>query len=408
MAKKPSVLVAMSGGVDSSVAAALLLRDGWDVTGVFMCLGIAARSDGLPLHDPPLYGLPSHGSSLHDSPSHGASPHGLSSHDSQPHSSQPSGSHSSCCSPQDAADARQVADKLGISFYILNLQRDMEPVVDYFIDEYRRARTPNPCIMCNRRLKFGKLLDYAHMIGAQYVATGHYARLNKTTTGRHLCCGIDHDKDQSYALFAVTREKFKHIMLPLGDHTKGQVRQLARQLDLPVHDKGESQEICFVPDNNYARFIAERAPELVQPGPVVDTVGKELGQHQGIFHYTIGQRRGLGIALGTPAYVVRLDAETNTVVLGARKELLQRRLWADEVNWLVEPTPSEPFEAVVRIRYNHRGAPARVTPLTQHNKPTRQVIVDFAEPISAITPGQAAVFYDGDCVIGGGWIERGQ
>jgi len=362
MADKPHVLVAMSGGVDSSTAAALLQRDGYEVTGIFMCFGVASG----------------------DNPSH----HG-------------------CCSPEDAGDARDVASRLGIRFHTLNFQKDIQSIIDYFIDEYRRARTPNPCIVCNRKLKFGKLLEYARLINADYVATGHYARFESIDGIRHLCRGLDNDKDQSYALFDIERKTFDHVLFPVGQYTKKQVRQIASQMKLPVHDKNESQEICFVPDDDYAGFIARRCPELAQTGPVLDSQGRLLGEHQGIFHYTIGQRRGLAIALGEPAYVIRLDAHTNTVVLGSREELGQKRLWASRVNWLTNPIPSEPFDACVQIRYNHRGAPARVTPLPDKSDKLTQVLVDFAEPVTAITPGQAAVFYNDQVVIGGGWIDRG-
>ncbi len=352
----------MSGGVDSSVTAGLLRGAGYDCTGVFMCLGQAAKEGG---------------------------------------------SHPGCCSPDDARDAREVADRLGIKFHVLNFQKDLEMIVNYFVQEYKRARTPNPCILCNSRLKFGKLVEFADMIGASYVATGHYARIEEREGRKWLCRGRDHGKDQSYALFGINKENLSRILLPLGEYTKIRVRELAREMNLPVHDKGESQEICFVPDDDYARLVAERLPELCKKGPVIDTHGKVLGEHEGIFRYTIGQRRGLGIALGDPAYVVRLDAQTNTVVLGDREELLQRRLWADQVNWLVEPVPTEPFAATIQIRYNHRGAPGTVTPLAA-TRGGPLVRVEFEEPICAITPGQAAVFYQEDGVLGGGWIELGE
>ena len=355
--KKTSVLVAMSGGVDSSVAAGLLQRQGYEVTGVFMCLGQASREN-----------------------SH----------------------HPGCCSPQDARDAKEVAARLGIRFHVLDFQDELENIIEYFIDEYRRGRTPNPCIECNSCLKFGKLIDYASVGGIDYVATGHYARIRPTEQNNYLCRGVDTDKDQSYALFGMARNNLKRVFLPVGEYSKKQVRELAAEMDLPVHAKQESQEICFVPDDDYARLVLQRAPELAQTGPILDSKGKILGQHEGVFRYTIGQRRGLGVALSEPAYVIHLDAVNNTVVLGSREELQGRKLIANKLNWLVDPVPVDPFAATVQIRYNHRGAPAVVYPRGS------EVLVEFDQPVSAITPGQAAVFYDDDIVLGGGWIESGE
>jgi tRNA-specific 2-thiouridylase len=364
MSKNPSVLIAMSGGVDSSVAAALLHQQGYDCTGVFMCLGQAAP----------------------DAPA----------------------SHHGCCSPQDSADAKQVASSLGIKFAVLDFHRELEGIIDYFVNEYRNARTPNPCILCNSLLKFGKLMQYASLMDIDYVATGHYARIAAVNGRSSLMRGIDDKKDQSYALFNLPKENLPRILLPLGIYTKTQVRKFAADLKLPVHDKPESQEICFVSDNNYANLILQRAPQLCRPGPVVDVSGKKIGRHNGIFNFTIGQRRGLGIALGKPAYVVRLDAATNTVVLGSADHLRQQKLFADNINWLIEPPPDKPFKATVQIRYNHRGAPATVTPLADNAGKVNRVVVDFDVPVTAVTPGQAAVFYDNDLVIGGGWIENAE
>ncbi len=358
MATKTSVLAAMSGGVDSSVAAGLLHQQGYNVTGVFMCLGQVHKTDS---------------------------------------------THPGCCSPQDAADARLVADRLGVPFYVLNFQKDLNQIIDYFVDEYRNARTPNPCIICNSKLKFGKLIEYADMIGAQYVATGHYARTLDVDGERQLHRGLDNHKDQSYALYGVGPEKLDRVMFPLGQYTKAQVREFARQMNLPVHDKGESQEICFVPDDDYAGLISQYAPELCKTGDVVDSVGNVLGQHQGVFRFTIGQRRGLGIALGKPAYVIKLDAETNTVTLGSKAELMQKHLTARDMTWLID-VPDEPFDAVVQIRYNHRGAPATVTPIWQAGKYTDKITAQFHQPVSAVTPGQAAVIYLDQRLIAGGWI----
>jgi tRNA-specific 2-thiouridylase len=358
MVSKEKVFVAMSGGVDSSVTAGLLKQAGYDCTGVFMCFGQPDRK---------------------------------------------SQSHKACCSPDDARDAKDVAQQLGIKFAILNFQQDMAEIVDYFVNEYTQARTPNPCILCNSVLKFGKLLDYASALDADYVATGHYAQVLNTNGKWRLARGIDKSKDQSYALFNIARQNLQRIILPLGSYTKQQVRALAAKMNLPVHDKAESQEICFIGDNDYARLVAERAPEVCKSGDVVDSQGRKLGEHTGIYQYTIGQRRGLGIAAGEPMYVIGLDKETNTVVLGTQPELMKKQFVAVKINWLTEPAPIEPFRAVIQIRYNHRGATGTVTSAPAGDK----VTVDFDEPVSAITPGQAAVFYDIDqTVIGGGWIDR--
>jgi len=364
MSKKDRVVVAMSGGVDSSVAAGLLLQSGCEVTGVFMHLGCMTSRYDTGLADD---------------------------------------------ADEKVFHVREAASHLGIELEVLDLQKDLEHIIDYFVDEYRHGRTPNPCVMCNRQLKFGKLMDYALERGADYFATGHYAQIRTIlddSDQKQLCRGIDKTKDQSYALFDIARDRLDKIVLPLGEYAKTQVMEFARQMNLPAVEQGESQEICFVPDDDYARLVTAQVPELSRPGPVVNTSGETLGEHQGIFHYTIGQRRGLGIALGEPAYVVGLDANGNTVVLGSRDELLQRRLCADRVNWLTDPIPTEPFAAIIQIRYNHHGVAGMVTPLADENGRVSRAMVDFNEPVSAITPGQAAVFYseDDQVLLGGGWI----
>jgi len=362
MTKAKSVIAAMSGGVDSSVAAGLLGQAGYEVTGVFMCLGTAAKEGS---------------------------------------------SHPGCCAPEDAGDAKAVAARLGIKFHVLNFQKELDAIIDYFVSEYRQARTPNPCILCNTRLKFGKLFEYAELAGIEYVATGHYAQIKELEGGTRLHRGVDQNKDQSYALFGIDYEKLSRIVLPNGEYRKEQIRAFAREMNLPVHDKSESQEICFVPDNDYARFVAERAPEIARAGKVINRQGEELGEHSGIYQYTIGQRKGLGIALGDPAYVVELDAATNTVVLGSREELRQKHLKAIGMNWLVpsEEIPRKSFEADIQIRYNHRGAPGIVKPIYDENNRSNTIEVEFDQPIAAITPGQAAVIYQNDVLLGGGWIE---
>lgn len=357
------VLVAMSGGVDSSVAAALLQEQGYDCTGVFMCLSQAPIKGG--------------------------------------------GGHQGCCSPLDAQDARQVAAQLGIPFHVIDFQEDMAKLIDYFVEEYSQARTPNPCIQCNNRLKFGKLLEYAELTGAEWVATGHYAQLETCPDGWSLRRGKDMNKDQSYVLFGLKQEILSRVMLPLGGYSKPAVREMAEKFNLlQVSEKKDSQEICFVPDNDYAGLVERRQPQLIKTGNVVDTSGKVLGKHQGIHHFTIGQRRGLGVALGKPAYVVNINAPENRVVLGELSELKKTRMNVARTNWLTPQIPQEPFDCTIQIRYNHRGASGQVDLLPDENGDLTQAAVEFDEPITAITPGQAAVFYDDQQrVLGGGWIQ---
>lgn len=355
---KPKVVVAMSGGVDSSVAACLLHEQGYDVTGLFMRVGVEAP----PVAD--------------DNPRN----------------------HQGCCSASDAADARYVAGKLDIPFFALNFQKDFDELIDYFADEYARARTPNPCVMCNQKLKFGKLLDYADAVGARCVATGHYARVESRDGRRVLRRAADPRKDQSYVLFGIAPDVLERVLFPIGHLTKDQVRDHARRLGLPVCDKPDSVEICFVPDRDYARVVKQRRPDAFRPGDVVDDAGRVVGRHPGVPHFTVGQRRGLGIAAGVPIYVTRVDAESNTLTVGHRDRLLKPALIASGVRML-DPRIGASFRADVKIRYLHTPAPAEATrtgPQSCH--------VRFDQPQSAPTPGQAVVFYDGDIVIGGGWI----
>jgi len=254
--------------------------------------------------------------------------------------------------------------------------------------------------VCNDRLKFGKLLDYADAVGAKYVATGHYARIGERDGRKILMRGRDADKDQSYVLFGLRQEVLDRVLFPVGDLTKPEVREVAGKLDLPNQQKPDSVEICFVPDNDYARVVRKRRPKAFVEGEVVDRDGKVIGTHQGIGHYTVGQRRGLGIAAGVPIYVTQINVPDNRVVTGEAEDLLARSLVAGRVNYLV-PRPADPFAATVKIRYLHKAAPATVTPLADD-----RVRVDFASPQRAITPGQAVVFYDGDVVLGGGWIDE--
>lgn len=377
---RPKVLVAMSGGVDSSVAAALLLREGYDVVGCFMRLG-----------------------------SPGESLEGLAPFDESPAACDPGKiriGKQGCCSINDAADARLVAAKLGIPFYVCNFKKDFSRIIDYFVGEYNAGRTPNPCVRCNDWLKFGKLHQYARQIDAAYVASGHYARVERIDSDTPPKCqgwalrrGIDHDKDQSYVLFGAPKERLDEMVLPVGGMKKSTVRALAEEFDLPVFNKPDSQEICFVPDQDYAGLVKRRSPGAVQPGRIVDTAGKVIGEHPGQQHFTIGQRRGVGVALGYPIYVVHKDAESNTVVVGQHEDLRARGLLAHETNWLVELPWNQWHECSAKIRYNAEPVAARVR-ITGED----ELEVEFDEPQYAVAPGQAVVCYDQDRVLGGGWI----
>ncbi len=355
---KPKVVVAMSGGVDSSVAACLLHEQGYDVMGLFMRIGVDAPASGPP------------GKRIHQG----------------------------CCSASDAADARFVAGKLGIPFFVLNFKSDFDDLIDYFSDEYARARTPNPCVVCNQKLKFGKIATYADAVGASCIATGHYARIDRRKGVPLLRRAADPRKDQSYVLFGVNRDLLNRVAFPIGHLTKDQVREHARRFGLPVSEKPDSVEICFVPDRDYARLVKRRRPEAFVPGDVIDQDGRVVGQHDGIPHFTIGQRRGLGIAAGVPIYVTRLDARANTVTVGSREHLLKGGLIAENVT-ILSPEVTPPFRADAKIRYLHTPAAATIH---RHSQTTCRVVFDQPQP--APTPGQAVVFYDGDLVIGGGWI----
>jgi tRNA-specific 2-thiouridylase len=348
MDDKRRVLLAMSGGVDSSVAAALLLEAGCQVTGVFLCLGGAVRADN-------------------DSPG--------------------------CCSPTDAADARSVAQKLGIDLFVLDASREFAPIIEQFAREYAAGRTPNPCILCNAQVKFGYLMRQADRLGMDFVATGHHARMALGQVHRAAA------KDQSYALFAVPREHLPRMLLPIGElGGKARVRQIAAELGLKVADKPDSQEICFVSEHH--RSVLQRlAPQALQPGDIVDAQGKVLGRHQGVGNFTIGQRRGVRVAVGIPYYVTAIDPASATVTIGPVEQLQRRSLQASRANWHIDPPPAA-FRATIQIRYNHPGAPGTVTPAGPEG-----FAVEFDQPVLAVTPGQAAVVYDGDRLLGGGWIE---
>lgn len=351
------IVVAMSGGVDSSVAAALLKEQGYDVIGLSMQL--YDQREGQVTFG-------------------------------------------SCCTIDDLHDARRVAASLDIPHYIVNLERRFEEtVVADFVQEYLSGRTPLPCAHCNSELKFAELLDRAAALGAEAVATGHYARVVRdATAGRwRLLRGLDPSKDQSYFLFSLTQDQLAHAVFPLGDLHKTAVRELARAHGLQVADKPDSQEICFVPGNDYASVVEQRAPGAAPPGPVVDGTGRIIGQHDGVHHFTIGQRKGLGIAAPAPLYVVRIDAPSRTVVVGPKSALERTTLNAAAVNWVEGAEPAGPVRATVQIRYRHAAAAATVQPLG-----AGRARVEFDQPQLAITPGQAVVFYEGDEVLGGGWI----
>ena len=304
---------------------------------------------------------------------------------------------------------------LDIPFYALNFKKDFDQLIDYFADEYARGRTPNPCIVCNDKLKFGRIVEYADAVGAKYIATGHYARIGHRNGQNVLMRGVDDKKDQSYVLFGLDRAILDRVLFPIGALVKTEVRRMAERYHLPNRDKPDSVDICFVPDRNYARVVKERRPDAFAEGEVIDEDGHVVGKHGGIAHYTIGQRRGLGIAAGKPIYVTELDVPNNRVTVGEAAALLADSLIADRVSFLADP-PEGAFRATVKIRYLHKPTPATVEQLpggrAERSAATGsrglQVRVIFDEPQRAITPGQAVVFYDNDVVIGGAWIDRAE
>jgi tRNA-uridine 2-sulfurtransferase len=353
------IVVAMSGGVDSSVAAALLAEQGHDVIGVSM--------------------------QLYDQ-SEGQSSFG------------------SCCSLDDLHDARRVAAAINIPHYIMNFERQFDAdVVSNFVREYTNGRTPLPCARCNSDLKFATLAEHARGFDADAVATGHYAQVRRDESGRYLLCrGVDGAKDQAYFLFSLTQDQLARASFPVGDKPKEAVREYARRRKLPVADKPDSQEICFIPDGDYAAFVADRSPSAARAGVIVDEDGRVLGGHEGIHRFTIGQRKGLGLSgspTGAPMYVVALNPSDAQVVVGPKSSLERTTLTASGVNWIVEE-PAGPRRVTAQIRHRHQAAPASVRSL-----PDSRAEVVFDAPQIAITPGQAVVFYDGEVVVGGGWID---
>lgn len=357
------VVLAMSGGVDSSVAAFLLREQGHEVIGLFMRHGQAADE-------------------ATECPSAESAPLAK----------------RGCCSAPDAADARRVADALGITFYALNFQAEFDQVVEHFIAEYQAGRTPNPCVVCNTWLKFGRLFEYADSVQAQYVATGHYARIVPRDGQYAMCQGVDPGKDQSYSLFGIRRDRLARLLFPVGEHHKERIRATAAELGLRVARKPDSQEICFVPDQDHAAFIRRRGGADTA-GEIVTTEGKVLGRHPGLEHFTVGQRKGLKVAVGEPRYVVRLDPHSRQVIVGRYEELARRELTASGSNWLIDE-PAGPMACQVMVRYRSRLLPATVEPLAG-----RRFRICFDGPCYGVAPGQAAVCYDGDRVLCGGWIE---
>ena len=357
------ILVAMSGGVDSSVTAAMMVDAGYDVIGITMRLGAPDTIEVEPERP-------------------------------------------NCCSLEGIEDARRVATQLGIPFYGVNYEDVFrEQIIDYFVAEYLVGRTPSPCMVCNRELKFGKLLDLAKSLECDAIATGHYARIEQhPETGRFLLRkSLDVSKDQSYFLAGLTQEQLRCAMMPLGEYTKTEVRDLARKYQLRTAEKVESQELCFVADTNYRRFLQDRIPEKIKSGDIIDKNGKILGKHQGVPFYTVGQRRGLGIAVGKPLYVTQINASDNTVVVGEPDDLLEDTMHVERINLISIEKLTEPIRALVKIRSRDDGGLATISPISD-----TEAIVQFDEPRRAITPGQATVFYDGEYVIGGGWIIKFQ
>ncbi|MEA1950230.1 MAG: tRNA 2-thiouridine(34) synthase MnmA [Planctomycetota bacterium] len=398
------IVLALSGGVDSSVAGHLLKQAGHEVMGVFILHAQGLRTDNSQSQQP----------------------------------------EQGCGSEAVAAEARKAADELGIQFEVLDLQSEFQPVIDYFVDEYAAGRTPNPCIFCNALIKFGKLFEYAKSIGADHLATGHYARIldakkgsgsfcakhppgrsgKRVLTPFSLCRGRDPDKDQSYFLYNIDRRILPKLIFPVGEYTKAEIRRMAAELDLHAAEKPDSQDVCFVDKEEHAGFVrqvlAERAgsgrgdgsnlPERPEgcfaqigpvpfSGPIVTADGTEVGRHQGIENFTVGQRKGIGVALGEPHYVIRIEAQGRRVIVGTRGQLARGELTASSANWLVEPR-GERFRAEVKIRYSSQAVAAEVEIIDSD-----RFRVVFDTPCFGVAPGQAAVCYDGDVVLGGGWIE---
>jgi tRNA-specific 2-thiouridylase len=354
------VMLGMSGGVDSSVAAAILLQQGYEVIGVTLQIW-------------------------------------------QDMDEEMKKSEGGCCSLSAVDDARRVANKLGIPYYVLNFKDIFnKTVINYFKEEYFKGRTPNPCIACNRHVKWQAMLDKAVSMGIDYIATGHYAKvIYDAATGRHILKkSVTDKKDQTYALYNLTQEQLSRTLMPVGDYPKEKIREMAKKIGLSVATKPDSMEICFINDNDYGKFLSENCNKKIVPGKFVDTKGNVLGDHKGIVYYTVGQRKGLGIAFGKPMFVVALDAKNNTVVLGDDSEVFSDWLIASDLNFISVEKPIDGMRIAAKIRYSAKESPATI-----HLLENQKVKVVFDEPQRAVTPGQAVVFYDGDVVVGGGTID---
>lgn len=349
----------MSGGVDSSVCAYILKEKGYDVIGLTMLTGYEEDND-------------------------------------------PIKKRSGCSSSDIISDAKHVSDEIGIPHYVVNLNdRFYDKVINYFIKEYMSGKTPNPCIECNRYLKFDSLLEKAFELDAYYFATGHYAQVEFSPKyGRYIIRkSKDHTKDQSYVLYNLAQSQLKHLILPLGDISKSEIRNIAQKAGLSIADKPDSQEICFI-DTDYKDFLQKKVAKAIKPGPFVDKYGNILGQHKGIPFYTIGQRRGLGISAGKPLYVIEIDAKKNLIIVGEERDLYKRKLYAEQINWVAIEKLKDKMKVFAKIRYNFKEKPAEIISINN------SVEVIFKEPQKAITSGQSVVFYDGDVVIGGGKIKK--
>lgn len=358
--QKKKVVVGMSGGVDSSVAAYLLLEQGYEVIGVTMQIWQDETNEDIQ-------------------------------------------DNGGCCGLSAVDDARRVANSLAIPYYVMNFKKEFaKQVIDYFVDEYFAGRTPNPCIACNRYVKWESLLDRSLKLGADFIATGHYARIIQLENGRFaLKCSATDKKDQTYALYNLTQEQLKRTLMPVGEYTKEEIREIASKINLRVANKKDSQEICFVEDNDYGRFIQEYTGKSFEPGNFVDLNGKIIGKHKGIIHYTVGQRKGLNLALGKPAFVIAIHPEENEVVIGDNSDVFANEVIANRVNWMSIEHLNSSVRCSGKIRYNQQAAPCEVSLIDQDT-----IKVVFDEPQRAITPGQALVLYDGSIVMGGGTIIR--
>lgn len=354
-----TVVVGLSGGVDSSVAAYLLKEQGYNVIGVTMQIW---QEEDLESQE----------------------------------------ENGGCCGLSAVEDARRVAQKLDIPYYVMNFRKEFkEKVIDYFVEEYLQGRTPNPCNACNRFIKWEALLTKARALGADYIATGHYAQIKQLENGRYVIQNsVTATKDQTYALYNLTQEQLAHTLMPVGAYTKDEIRAIAEKLELPIANKPDSQDICFIPDGDYGAFLEkEAADRLPGNGKFVNKEGKVLGEHKGVTHYTIGQRRGLGVAAGHRIFVTGLNVDKNQVVLGEHEELFSKELICDRVNWMSISGIDGPYECMAKIRYAHKGTACVLTP-----EADGRIKVQFQEPVRAITPGQAVVFYEKDYVLGGGSI----